>query len=270
MAIFWKDITLANQQSAGEGIFYRIICSDKNPPVFKYSTSVNFDNATDLGEFLLTKAHQTIETPFTIGKVKIDSTTSNGQQYANISLTDENYTFYFNGKVNYGALVTCSNGLEVKGSEAKFFEGIRVGQTATLNKVEVTTTIQANQAISTASYCQALYFNATSDKRAKKDIKPFTGNALDIINGLQTYTYTYLDNNEPSYGVMAQDLFNTKINDFSFVSNPTASGKNGDYMGVKESKLVYLALEAIKQLSKENAELRARIETLEQKRPLSK
>ena len=119
-----------------------------------------------------------------------------------------------------------------------------------------------NQTIIDSTKVEAPYFNATSDRRAKEDPLPFNGKALDIINQIQTFTYKYKDTKQVSYGVMAQDLLDIKINDFSFVENAAATGENGDYMSVRESKLVYLLLEGIKELQIEINNLRKEVEEL--------
>lgn len=120
----------------------------------------------------------------------------------------------------------------------------------------------SNQTIIDRTKVEAPYFNATSDRRAKEDILPFNGKALDIINQIQTFTYKYKDTKQVSYGVMAQDLLDIKINDFSFVENVAATGENRDYMSVRESKLVYLLLEGIKELQIEVNNLRKEVEEL--------
>ena len=119
-----------------------------------------------------------------------------------------------------------------------------------------------NQTVIDSTKIEAPYFNATSDRRAKEDLLPFSGKALDIINQIQTFTYKYKDTKQVSYGVMAQDLLDIKINDFSFVENAAATGENGDYMSVRESKLVYLLLEGIKELQIEVNNLRKEVEEL--------
>ena len=119
-----------------------------------------------------------------------------------------------------------------------------------------------NQTIIDSTKVEAPYFNATSDRRAKEDPLPFSGKALDIINQIQTFTYKYKDTKQVSYGVMAQDLLDIKINDFSFVENAAATGENGDYMSVRESKLVYLLLEGIKELQIEVNNLKKEMEEL--------
>ena len=114
----------------------------------------------------------------------------------------------------------------------------------------------------TEEFVQASYFNATSDIRAKENIVPFNQNALDIINKLQTYTYNYRDSKQKSYGIMAQDMLDTDINGFSFVENVAATGEDGDYMSIHESKLVYLLIEGMKEQQKEIQSLKKELEEL--------
>ena len=114
----------------------------------------------------------------------------------------------------------------------------------------------------TKDYVEAPYFNATSDMRAKENIIPFNGDAIKIITSLPTYTFNYKNSDTISYGILAQDLVNTKINNFSFIENANASGENNDYMKVKESKLIYLLIEGIKAQQKEIDSLKAQLEEL--------
>ena len=114
----------------------------------------------------------------------------------------------------------------------------------------------------TKDYVEAPYFNATSDMRAKENITPFNGDAIKIITSLPTYTFNYKNSNTISYGILAQDLVNTKINDFSFIENANASGENNDYMKVKETKLIYLLIEGMKAQQKEIDDLKAQLEEL--------
>ncbi len=105
----------------------------------------------------------------------------------------------------------------------------------------------------------ATYFNTTSDARAKTNLCEAHYSALDIVNNLKTYTYNYKDSNEQSYGILAQDMLDYSINGFSFIDNTAATGVDGDYMKVKESKLVYLLLEAVKEQQKEIEELKRQL-----------
>ena len=141
-------------------------------------------------------------------------------------------------------------------------DGIRSNRTLTMSGSNKIICGNGNQTIIDSTKVEAPYFNATSDRRAKEDILPFNGKALNIINQIQTFTYRYKDTKQVSYGVMAQDLLDIKINDFSFVENAAATGENGDYMSVRESKLVYLLLEGIKELQIEVNNLRKEVEEL--------
>ena len=128
--------------------------------------------------------------------------------------------------------------------------------------VRTNTTITGSGSKITSEYIEAPYFNATSDIRAKTNINPFNTSAIDIVKSLNTYTYTYKDSGLISYGIMAQDVQALKINDFTFINNPDASGENGDYMSIKEDKLVYLLLEAVKEQQKQIDKLEKEIEVL--------
>ena len=141
-------------------------------------------------------------------------------------------------------------------------DGITSNRTLTMSSSNKIICGSGNQTIIDSTKVEAPYFNATSDRRAKEDPLPFSGKALDIINQIQTFTYKYKDTKQVSYGVMAQDLLDIKINDFSFVENAAATGENGDYMSVRESKLVYLLLEGIKELQIEVNNLRKEVEKL--------
>lgn len=105
----------------------------------------------------------------------------------------------------------------------------------------------------TTNCVEAPYFNATSDRRAKNNIQPLTISALDWINATTIYSFNYLSNPDLTVGVVAQELH--PLGDVSFVKNAAATGENGDYMAVAESKLVYVAIKAIQELSKQVEDL---------------
>lgn len=95
--------------------------------------------------------------------------------------------------------------------------------------------------------CEAIYFNATSDERAKDNIMPAAKSALDIIEDLKVCTFNYKDHDEKDVGLIAQHLLDVDYEGVSFVNNPEATGENGDYMSIKESKLVYLLIKAVQE-----------------------
>ena len=102
----------------------------------------------------------------------------------------------------------------------------------------------------------ALYFNATSDLRAKKDLKLVERPVLDLINNVPVYTFKYKDTNVDSLGIIAQDLKDIKLNNFELIDNLQATGENDDFMHIRESKLVYVLWKAVQELSAEVAQLK--------------
>lgn len=107
----------------------------------------------------------------------------------------------------------------------------------------------------------AQYMNTTSDRRAKTNIKKYEGNATEFVKAVPIYTYNYLSDNEAAVGMMAQDLqiLDNAVPNFSFVSNQQATGENGDYMTIKESRLIYVLWKAVQEQAKEIEELKAKL-----------
>ena len=112
----------------------------------------------------------------------------------------------------------------------------------------------------------ATSFNATSDKRAKTNIKRLDQEkALDIVNKLPVYSFNYKKDNIPSIGVLAQEaaVYDGAIPNFSLVNNEQATGENGDYQTVKESKLVYILWAAIQEQSRQINQLKSQLKELQ-------
>ena len=112
----------------------------------------------------------------------------------------------------------------------------------------------------------AVSFNATSDKRAKTNIKRLDQEkALDIVNKLPVYSFNYKKDNTPSIGVLAQEaaVYDGAIPNFSLVNNEQATGENGDYQTVKESKLVYILWAAIQEQSRQINQLKSQLKELQ-------
>ena len=107
--------------------------------------------------------------------------------------------------------------------------------------------------------CEALYFNAISDYRAKKDFKPLQVDALKLIQKIQPYSFKYKDSNTPSIGIIAQDVQDIDIEGFKLVDNENATGENMDYMSIHESKLIYILWKAIQEQQKEIEELKSKL-----------
>lgn len=230
-------------------------------PEVKYYNTDNYGSALPLGKIITSNATgQTISQDFKInGKL---SCNNDLVCKGNIDIyhKDSNQIRFYNN--NNTQLMSIRNNSEYFSLNVdKFFinNDMRIEKSdLTDNK---TTLISGNTKIN-STFIEAQYFNAVSDKRAKENIIPFKGDALKIINSLQTYTFKYKNSTTTSYGILAQDLVDTKINDFSFIENIAATGIDDDYMKVKESKLVYLLVEGLKAQQKEIEELKLQLEEL--------
>ncbi|MFZ1515359.1 MAG: tail fiber domain-containing protein, partial [Saprospiraceae bacterium] len=95
-----------------------------------------------------------------------------------------------------------------------------------------------------------------SDARLKKDIKPIN-NALSVISGINGYTYQWVDESRGSLlqsGVIAQEIEGSLPH---LVRTNEADEKSVNYIGM----IPYL-IEAVKDLKKENEELKKLVEKL--------
>ena len=128
-----------------------------------------------------------------------------------------------------------------KAAEHNFASGyVVIGSVGSEDKVDGSLYIQNS--------CNALYFNATSDIRAKTNLQHASFKALNIVKSLPVYTFNYKETGSPAIGLIAQDAAKISFgSDFSLVNNETASGENGDYMTIKESKLIYVLWKAIQE-----------------------
>ena len=114
--------------------------------------------------------------------------------------------------------------------------------------------------------CNALYFNATSDVRAKTNLQHASFKALNIVKSLPIYTFNYKETGSPAIGLIAQDAAKISFgSDFSLVNNETASGENGDYMTIKESKLIYILWKAIQEQQEQINDLISLVRDLSRK-----
>ena len=121
------------------------------------------------------------------------------------------------------------------------------GSINTQGDVTISGNFSAKDYIHSDSYCEAEYFNATSDIRAKENIRPATYNALELIKKLQIYTYNYINKPESVTGIIAQELLEVQPKELDLVSNINASGENGDYMSIKNDKLMFVLMKAIQE-----------------------
>ena len=189
---------------------------------------------------------QTIEKNITIG---------------NAHTLNINHLNFTNGKVVFKP-TNANNGLQIvnSGDSSLIYflldaNGITIKSKATFEKD-----------IKCEGQIQAVSFNATSDKRAKTNIKRLDQEkALDIVNKLPVYSFNYKKDNTPSIGVLAQEaaVYDGAIPNFSLVNNKQATGENGDYQTVKESKLVYILWAAIQEQSRQINQLKSQLKELQ-------
>ena len=110
--------------------------------------------------------------------------------------------------------------------------------------------------------CEAQFFNATSDRRAKTDIKPASFAALDVVQSLPVYSFKYNTNPTPVIGLIAQEAAYHNLDGFNMVDNLLATGENNDFMQMKESKLVYVLWKAVQELSDQVNDLKSQLASL--------
>ena len=118
--------------------------------------------------------------------------------------------------------------------------------------------------IMAGGHIDSLYFNATSDKRAKENIQPATYNAIELIKKLQVYTYNYKNQTETVTGILAQDLLEAQPEGLELVSNINATGENGDYMSIKNDKLVFILMKAIQEQQEQIEKLQEQLNKLKE------
>lgn len=142
-------------------------------------------------------------------------------------------------------------------------------ETQTITAITSITTPEGNittlkgTTVEISGKCQASYFNATSDARAKINIIPAHFSALAVVNSIPTYTFNYVNKpHERVLGLIAQEAAQHTLDGFNMVDNLTASGEEGDYMQIKESKLVYVLWKAVQELTDEVKSLKAQLNNL--------
>jgi hypothetical protein len=94
-------------------------------------------------------------------------------------------------------------------------------------------------AVKAAGEIEGASFNATSDRRLKENIIPFSSDKS--ILDLPIYKYDYINGTKNNIGCIAQEL--------QEICPELVSENENGYLAVKESKLVYLLLEEIKKLN---------------------
>lgn len=104
---------------------------------------------------------------------------------------------------------------------------------------------------------EAPSFNATSDKRLKENIVPFTSEKSILDLPVYTFNFKSDKNKKKHVGCLAQDL--------QEICPDLVNEDNQGYLSIEESKITYLLLEEVKELKKQVEELKGKINELEGK-----
>lgn len=175
-----------------------------------------------------------------------------------------------NIKYDENTINLMSNKLKVSG-EAEFSKNIKSSGSINTDTQPIYTisgniySINGN-IYTTKGKCEALYFNALSDKRAKENISIARFNALSTVKALPVYNFNYIARpQETTIGLIAQEAAIHNLDSFSLVDNLDATGHDNDFMSIKESKLVYVLWKAVQELSDEVDQLKQEIKNLTQK-----
>lgn len=242
-----------------------------------YTSTGKVDNPTnDLGYILTNQAEDIdLTKPWKLSSdfyFDLDSHTNNNNNLflsnscGNIKLINNGYYFERNLTINGTAILNST--LSVTGATTLKSTLDVTGTTtlkSTLNVTGATTlksTLNVTGAIETKSSCTAVYFNATSDKRAKENIRPANYSALDLIKKLPVYIYNYKNSNETVTGILAQDLLEVQPKELNLVSNINATGENNDYMSIKNDKLMFVLMKAIQEQQEQIEQLKSEIDNI--------
>lgn len=244
-------------------------------PLIKYNTTNNLTGAQPLGNIITSEAeNQKINKAISIPNIqeikKLDFFSA-----GSISLNSDNTAWKFLGEADKNLEINSQAELNLYGTTKTYLQAGSDATSITLTSTTVDTTTtsiithKAKEHNFSSGYvtignggnatkedyslyiqnsCNALYFNATSDIRAKTKVQHASFKALNIVKSLPVYTFNYKETGSPSIGLIAQDAAKISFgSDFSLVNNETASGENGDYMTIKESKLIYVLWKAIQE-----------------------
>lgn len=175
-----------------------------------------------------------------------------------IEIGGNNYPTYILGTLGVNSTTT------LKG--IVYIEDTTATTNAASGALQVAGGVGVGGAIYSGSSCTAVFFNATSDKRAKENIRPANYSALDLIKKLPVYIYNYKNSNETVTGILAQDLLEVQPKELNLVSNINATGENNDYMSIKNDKLMFVLMKAIQEQEDEIQYLKQEVEILKKKR----
>ena len=263
-------------------------------PLIKYNTTNNLTGAQPLGNIITSEAeNQRINKAISIPNIqeikKLDFFSA-----GSISLNNNKTAWKFLGEADKNLEINSQAELNLYGTTKTYLQAGSDNNTSitlTSTTVDTTTTSiithkakehnfktgyvtignggnatkEANS-LYIQNSCNALYFNATSDIRAKTNLQHASFKALNIVKSLPVYTFNYKETGSPAIGLIAQDAAKISFgSDFSLVNNETASGENGDYMTIKESKWIYVWGKAIQEQQEQIDDLISLVRDLSRK-----
>lgn len=278
MAIFYNHVKGCG---ANEGAWTWIQWSDTSgtlPSIYSNSSN-SLTGRKDCGKIITSAVTgQSITKPFTFTSeltvqnflypASIEFINPNDKERTEAQLYVDNSSLNIEYSENTINLI--SDKLEVSG-DAEFFQNIKSLGNINTDATSIYTTSgdiysTSGDIYTTEGKCQALYFNATSDKRAKENISIAKFNALSTVKALSVYNFNYIARpQETTIGLIAQEAAIHNLDNFSLVDNLDATGNDNDFMSIKESKLVYVLWKAVQELSDEVDQLKQEIKNLTQK-----
>lgn len=298
--IFWKYLKGLNEGEQSEGVTpqlftYLVFSSEtyvSNSKDRKYLPSIHINSQNSYGSntdlnlgYIITSdaVNQIINEDFTFkDNKKINLTdviwdSNTGEKYAYIQHLSSGNNLQLvvrdeseqNGQINLWGYRNCVRGgnstTGVTFTVASDNVRLYASKSETSYGSNYKFSLNNNGDIDTKGYCQAAYFNATSDRRAKINIKPLSLSALELIKRVPICSFTYKDSDLPSIGIIAQDIQDIEIEGFKLVDNEQASGKDYDYMSIHESKLTYILWKAVQEQQKQIDLLKEEIEQLKKR-----
>lgn len=275
MAIFYKHIKGCGSNTTSTSGYWSWIewsNSTSSTPVIYTNSSNSTTSRTNLGNIITSNAsNQSINKDFHITqKLYFYKDQNDDDNSSYIKDDGTQFIWQFNKtaqiKATNGAITfNSSGGVEFSSTTPLHTKSNLYAESNLYGRVGLyvgtdTSYTPGTGVIKADSKCEALYFNAISDRRAKTNITPATFSALSTVNALPVYTFNYNTKPEEStIGLIAQEAAEHNLDNFNMVDNLDASGENNDFMQMKESKLVYVLWKAVQELSAEVESLKAQL-----------
>lgn len=175
-----------------------------------------------------------------------------------------------NTEIAFNKPVSITGGLSV--TEDIAGNNLNITGTITGSNANITGTI-TGATIKSTGLCEAEYFNATSDLRAKTNIET-ADFSEEFIDDILAAILTYEFKNKPStntrfIGLIAQEVIaicvEHNVDPRIFVSNVEATGVDDDYMSLNVNNLMFLFAQGLKYTRNKQQNLEHRLRQLEVK-----